>query len=351
MSSIKIINGGLMTTVQDKGRFGYQASGMQVSGVMDRYSAIIANALAGNDADAALLETTFIGPEIEAQERLLVAVTGGQPIISIDGRDAAPYRTHVLQPGQRLKVAGMKSGIRAYIAIAGGIDVPVVMGSRSTNLKLKIGGCSGRKLNAGDILPVGKASEQAKNVMEGNASARSISIQQDASSVKTIRIVLGPQNNYFSQETLDALEQAEYSITNESDRMGYRLSGPAIEKTITKDLITDGIVFGSIQIPPNGQPIIMMADHQTTGGYPKVGTVISADLSVLAQCTPGTKLRFKIVSVQEAQQAYLDKEKWLSNLINDIGKECSISKNEKQFKIRINDEVFDVTIEEITDRR
>lgn len=348
MSVINIINGGLMTTVQDRGRLGYQASGMQVSGVMDKYSAAIANALVCNDSNAAVLETTFMGPELEVQEKLLLAVAGGKPILTIDGKEAASYTSHLLVPGQRLKVSGMKAGLRAYIAVSGGFDVPVVMGSRSTNLKLGIGGFQGRKLNNGDILPVGNPSKKATDIILGNAPARYAECFIPKNDINTIRIVLGPQKEYFSDDTLRALEESEYLISNEADRMGYRLEGNSLEKTITKDLITDGIVFGSIQIPPNGQPIIMMADHQTTGGYPKLGTVCSVDLPVLAQCIPGTKIKFKTVSVHEAQQLLREKEKWLQDFVDRLDKKNVSQGKEKQFKLKINGELFDVSIEEIS---
>lgn len=346
--NIKIINGGLMTTVQDMGRTGYQASGMQVSGVMDQYSAAIANALVDNDKYAAVLETTFLGPELEAEADCLVAVAGGSPNILIDGQATDCYRSLVLRKGQKLKFTGMNHGMRSYIAIAGGWEVPPVLGSRSTNLKLKIGGLDGRKLAAGDVLPVGEPSGIAREIIAGTKPARITTMTQQPGDVTDIRVVLGPQNNYFDDEIIkEVFGKSSYTIANESDRMGYRLEGEPIKRRDAKDMITDGIVFGSIQIPPNGQPIVMMADHQTTGGYPKIATVISADLPILAQCTPGMKIRFCITSVAEAQTIYTEYVKKLAVRLEEIRHSAVKQSAIKNFNLKINGQLFQVSVEEI----
>lgn len=352
--SIKVINGGLLATVQDKGRYGFQAGGVQVSGVMDRDAAELANFLVGNEPEAAVLETTYLGPELEFAEAALVAATGGLPDMLLDGKKVEPYRSLVVRQGQRLKLAAQKSGMRAYIAVAGGLAVPKVMGSRSTNLKLAIGGLAGRKLQAGDELPTGQPGEYAQAVLAGTKRPRVAKLPEalKPENVQPIRIILGPQDDYFSQEEIERFCQEIYTVSNESDRMGYRLQGRPVAKTNNRDLITDGIVFGSIQIPPNGQPIIMLADHQTTGGYPKLATVATVDLPKLAQAMPGTKLQFSLVTVQAAQKLLRQQYKEQQDIFRQIAAEADKpilkpSGKAKKLHLRVNGEDFDVTVEEI----
>lgn len=360
--SIKVINSGLMTTIQDKGRMGYQASGMQVSGDMDRYSASIANALVGNEDDAPLLECTYLGPELEASEDVLVAVTGGEPKVLVDNKPVHAYESLILHKGQHLRVASMDEGTRAYIAIDGGIDVPLVLGSHSTNLKLGIGGAEGSKLYNGEVLNTGRPTDLAKAIISGKSNIRHTDHEymshhhlwqeNNHGDSHEIRIVLGPQDDYFTPEAVKALDGAVYTISNESDRMGYRMEGEAIQRATQRDMITDGIVFGSIQVPPNGQPIIMMADHQTTGGYPKIATVISADLPLLAQCAPGSKISFKVISVEEAQDIYIKFREALKEQIALMDKD---SKEEwpdrrpgvRNYNLKIDGQLFQVSVEEI----
>ncbi len=376
--SIKVINSGLMTTIQDKGRMGYQASGMQVSGDMDRYSASIANALVGNEGDAPLLECTYMGPELEADEDVLVAVAGGEPKVLVDNKPAHAYESLILHKGQHLKVSSMEEGTRAYIAVDGGIDVPLVMGSHSTNLKLGIGGAEGTKLYNGEVLKTGKPTDLAKAIIAGKSHIRHTDHEymthhhlwgeNHNGDIYEIRIVLGPQDDYFTSEAIDALNGAVYTISNDSDRMGYRLEGEVIQRATQRDMITDGIVFGSIQVPPNGQPIIMMADHQTTGGYPKVATVISADLPLLAQCSPGSKISFKVISVEEAQEIYVKFRLAMKEQIALMDKEAEDVTEEEEavkaedakkmewpdrrpgvrnYNLKIDGQLFHVSVEEI----
>ena len=364
--SIKVINGGLLTTVQDSGRYGMQAGGMQVSGVMDYPAALLANLLVGNKVDfttnpfgapmAAVLESTFAGPELEFQQDALVAVTGGVP--QLDGHSVAPYKALVVRQGQRLKVGSQKQGMRAYIAVAGGIDVPKVQGSRSTNLKLKLGGWQGRKLVAGDILPLGAPETDSRKMLAGQlplpqAQEICAGLQEKLSQQEPliIRIVPGPQQEYFSSQELEKFTQEIYTISNDADRMGYRLEGRPVEKKLQQDLITDGIVFGSIQIPPNGQPIIMLADHQTTGGYPKIATVATVDLPLLAQAMPGRKIQFAFVTVQTAQgllRQWADSWQKLAEEIYHRPVEKSsthYSPKAKRYQMRINGQAYDVVVE------
>lgn len=366
--SIKVINGGLLTTLQDSGRYGMQAGGMQVSGVMDYPAALLANLLVGNKVDfatnpfgapmAAVLESTFAGPELEFQQDALVVVTGGVPQLQLDGHAVAPYKALVVRQGQRLKVVSQKQGMRAYIAVAGGIEVPEVQGSRSTNLKLKLGGWQGRKLLAGDILPMGKPEADSRKMLAGQlvlpqAQEICAGLQEKLSQQEplVIRIIPGPQQEYFSSQELEKFAQEIYTISNDVDRMGYRLEGRPVEKKLQQDLITDGIVFGSIQIPPNGQPIIMLADHQTTGGYPKIATVATVDLPLLAQAMPGQKIQFAFVTVQTAQgllRQWADSWQKLAEEICDMTAEKSYtgySPKAKRYQMRVNGQSYDVVVE------
>ena len=351
--SIKVINGGLMTTVQDQGRYGMQAGGMQVSGCMDNLAARIANELVGNAANCAVLETTYLGPELEFTEKALVAVAGGEPDVQLAGKAVPAYKAIIVQPGQHLKVNAQKKGMRAYIAVAGGLDVPEVLGSRSTNLKLKIGGVAGRKIQPGDEIPVGRPGEYAVGALAGKKALRqdAVGFGGGQPEILEIRAVAGPQEDYFSPEEYERLQQEIYTVSNESDRMGYRLEGRPVENTRQQDLITDGIVFGSVQIPPNGQPIIMLADHQTTGGYPKIATVATVDLPKLAQAMPGSKLQFKLITVQEAQRLLREQHKKLNNLLTDIrntGENVhQYGSKAKEYTLKINGQSFQVIVEPV----
>ena len=283
---IKIIKAGMLTTIQDMGRYGYQETGMAVSGVMDTRSTSLANILVGNEETEGVLEVTIMGPTIEFTEDNIIAVTGGDLGAAIDGTPIERYAAIRVKAGQTLSFAMPKSGARAYVAFAGGLDVPVVMGSKSTNLKSKIGGFEGRKLPVPDF----SAKEHE------------------------IRVVLGPQDDCFPQSSIDTFFNNVYTISNEYDRMGCRMQGEVIKHKVGGDIITDGISFGAVQVPSHGNPIVMMADHQTTGGYTKIGNVISVDLPILAQCMPGHKIHFKWISIEAAQYWYCREKKEFAEL-------------------------------------
>lgn len=294
---ISIKYGGLLTTVQDAGRKGYQTSGFGVSGVMDQRSYQIANMLLSNDPEEAVLEATVMGPEILFLEHNLFAVTGGDFAPSLDGKPIDNYAVYLGQKGSVLKLSFAKEGARAYIAFAGGLDIPMVMGSRSTNLKCRLGGFHGRKLEAGDEIAFRAPVTELPNMYKRYEKIREFSEREI-----TLRIVPGPQDDYFSEEGMHTFFNSAYKVGQESDRMGYRLEGEAIAAKKGVDIISDGIAFGSIQVPASGMPIIMMADRQTTGGYAKIGTVITTDLPKLAQSMPGTVIHFEPVTVEEAQR-------------------------------------------------
>ena len=297
---IKFLNGGFLTTVQDMGRTGYQESGMSVSGVMDQRSAALANLLVGNDINEGVLEVTLMGPMMEVTEDNVIAVTGGNLGAKVNGKELPMYQAVQVKKGDSISFAGMFSGSRAYVAIAGGLDVPVVMGSKSTNLKLKVGGFQGRKLGAGDEIGFSAPRPVLKNM-----HLRKLTPEDFTATEQTLRVVLGPQDDCFTEKGIETFLNSTYAFTNESDRMGCRCEGEVIEHKNGGDIITDGIAFGAIQVPSHGRPIIMMADHQTTGGYTKIAAVITVDLPKVAQSRPGYKVKFQKVSVEEAQELYV----------------------------------------------
>lgn len=296
---IKIKTGGFLTTIQDMGRFGYQETGMSVSGVMDTRSASLANILVGNDENEGVIEVTLMGPTMEFTADNIIAVTGGDLGAKLDGNLLPRYEAVLVKAGQTLSFTGLKSGARAFIAFAGGLAVPAVMGSKSTNLKSKIGGFEGRKLEKDDA--IGFAAPKTSLT---NMDKRKLSIPDFSAKEHDLRVVLGPQDDCFPQSSIDTFFNNVYTIGNEYDRMGCRMQGPVIKHKVGGDIITDGISFGAVQVPSHGNPIVMMADHQTTGGYTKIANVISVDLPVLAQCMPGHKIHFRWVSIEEAQFWY-----------------------------------------------
>ena len=298
---IQFANGGFLTTVQDMGRIGFQEAGMSVSGVMDQRSAALANILVGNDENEAVIEVTLMGPMISFTEDNIIAVTGGNLGPKLNGKDLPMYQAVLAHNGDSLSFTGMVSGSRAYIAFAGGLDIPLVMGSKSTNLKSKVGGYQGRKLGSGDEIGF-----SAPKTVLPNMRQRTLVPEEFVSGEQTIRVVMGPQDDCFTDKGIRTFLSASYAFTNESDRMGCRLEGEVIEHKNGGDIITDGIAFGAIQVPSHGQPIIMMADHQTTGGYTKIAAVISVDLPKIAQSRPGYKVKFERVSIEEAQRLYVE---------------------------------------------
>jgi antagonist of KipI len=298
MSVVKIISPGLLTTVQDDGRYAYQRFGMSISGAMDRFSSHVANFLVGNDPGEAVLETTLMGPSLEMQGDCVIALTGADMAPQIDGKAVPMWQTLFVPKGSMLTFSALTCGARGYIAFAGGIDLPEVMGSRSTYVKAKVGGLEGRPLRAGDVLSVNRL-KKSLNIKRVRVAEQYI---PNYPTEQVLRVVLGPQDDYFTQEGIDTLVSETYTVSKECDRMGYRLEGKPIAHKESADIISDGIMIGSVQVPGNGLPIILMADRQTTGGYTKVATVISVDLPKVAQAKAGDSFRFEIVSVEQAQQ-------------------------------------------------
>lgn len=299
-AGITILNPGLLTTVQDGGRIGYQAFGVSVSGVMDPRAMNIANILVGNDDNEAVLECTMMGPQIRFDVSNVIAVTGGDLGASIDGQPIPTYRAVKVQAGQTLRFTGLRGGCRAFIAFAGGLDIPLVMGSRSTYMKAKIGGLEGRKLQKDDVIGFRDPKETIHNF-----DIRGFTPEFVPRNEYTLHVILGPQDDMFTDEGLKTFLSETYTVTPEFDRMGCRLDGPVIAHKNGGDIISDGIAFGAIQVPSAGKPIIMLADRQTTGGYTKIANVITADFRLLAQMKAGDKVRFEKTSIAAAQEALL----------------------------------------------
>ena len=308
--SITILNPGLLTTVQDFGRIGYQQFGVPVSGVVDPRAMSIANILVDNPEDEAVLECTMLGPQIRFNAPNAIAITGGDLGPTIDNQPIPNYAAIRVEAGQVLRFAGLRSGCRAYIAFAGGLDIAPVMGSRSTYMKAKIGGVKGRKLQKDDVIKFRKPNPDLRGL-----NIRHISPEFVPRLEYKLRVVLGPQDDMFTEHGIETFLSESYVVTPEFDRMGCRLDGEIIEhKGESGDIISDGIAFGAIQVPTAGKPIIMLSDRQTTGGYTKIANVISADFRILAQLKAGDRVRFAQVSVAAAQDALLTQRAALKTL-------------------------------------
>ncbi len=307
--SVRIVKSGMLTTVQDQGRVGYQQFGVSVSGVMDSRAAALANLLVGNDPQEAVLECTLLGPQIQFQTVNYFAVTGADLSPVLDGHPVSVYCAIRAEAGQILRFGTPRRGCRAYIAFAGGMDLPAVMGSRSTYLRAELGGFQGRKLADGDVIPFRAPKRNLIGVYRTTYPIDTIPLKEFV-----LRVILGPQDDYFTAHGLETFFSQTYTVTPESDRMGCRLDGPEIRHKTASDIISDGIAFGAIQVPSSGKPIIMLADRQSVGGYTKIANVITADLRLLAQLKPGDHVRFKEVSVHYGQSLYLQQKAELEKL-------------------------------------
>ncbi|NJE04872.1 biotin-dependent carboxyltransferase [Thermococcus sp. M36] len=292
-----------LLTVQDSGRPNYRKLGVPISGFMDDVSARLANYLAGNPGNAPLLEFLLAGPMLRFNASTVFAVAGDVEV-RLNGVPVEPWTSHWAKRGDVLEVGTLKSGLYGYIAFAGGIKCERLLGSCSTYPKASLG----NPLKAGDRLSLGYAVLTGR---EGRYLPRELRPDHSASK-KEIRIVLGPNLDHFTEGGIETFLSSEYTVTAESDRMGYRLDGPVIEHSGKgADIVTEPLLPGTVQVPASGKPIVMMRDAQTTGGYAKIATVISADLHILAQSRPGTKVMFRAVGAGEAQEALRKREKTL----------------------------------------
>ena len=305
--AIEVIEPGLFTTVQDRGRYGYQRIGVPVSGAMDQFALRAANLLVGNDENAAALEMTVIGPTVEFKGDAAIAVTGADLTPMLDGSPMPRWEAVPVAAGSRLSFHGMADGIRGYLAISGGIDVPEVMGSRSTYVKGGFGGLNGSAVSAGDVL----------DTLDAPGPARSMPPDFEPPVYGTeheLRVLLGPQDHAFDDGAISTLLGSTFTVSLDSDRMGYRLEGPQIAHRESPDIISEGNAPGAVQVSGDGVPTVLMADRGTTGGYTKIAAVITADVGRLAQAVPGESVRFTAVVHDEAVAALEEQEAILASI-------------------------------------
>lgn len=344
MSGFKIITSGFMTTIQDNGRFNFQKYGIPVAGAMDRRSLELANILVGNSRDAAGLEITYTGPAIEFESSMAIAITGADMSPTINGKQVEAYKTIYVNSGDVLSFGGLKNGLRTYLAIEGGIDVPSIMGSKSTYLKAELGGFEGRKLKAGDRIQTSCVSRTSPI---GTRKIPSFLIPRYDNEI-CVRVIMGPEDDCFTSEGLSAFLENQFTVTDQSDRMGLRLQGPVITHKNHPDILSSGINLGTIQVAGNEQPIILMADRQTTGGYTRIANVISIDIPRLAQARPGDRVRFQSVDVELAQRLLREVETETLRLVENFEMgNYDIPQNGQEYLITLNGKRYEVSVAEI----
>lgn len=322
--TIRVVGAGLQTTVQDLGRPDHQRDGVPGGGAMDRAALRVGNALIGNDDGAAAFEATLIGPALAFDDPAVIAITGGDLDPTIDGQSAPMWRAICVPRGATLRFGRPKLGCRAYVAVAGGIDVPLIFGSRSTYLRAQFGGHEGRALRVGDVLRTQNPSHVSEQIGQALRAGHDDAVVAVASwsaghtlrarysSEPVVRLIAGAHAELLAAPSRTKLFSASFNISSSSDRMGYRLEGVELPLRSPVELLSEGVAFGTMQLPPDGMPIVLMADRQTTGGYPRIGEVATVDLPLVAQLKPGDRLRFRPVSVDEAQRAYLMHEQDLA---------------------------------------
>jgi len=340
MGKIEILASGVQTSVQDLGRASFQKMGMPMSGVMDNYSARCANLLVDNHESAALLEAALLGPEIKFLEKNLVAVTGADMNAKINEVKIKSHKSYLVNAGDVLKLHHAASGLRTYIAFAGGIDVPLLMDSYSTYIRGGIGGFLGRALKPGDVLDTFYTDKYLISEMhDSHINTYPCDI--------VVRVVMGPHCECFLQEGLDTFLTQEYTIGSRSDRMGIFLEGLSLAfSNETADILSSAILMGSIQVTNDATPVILMAERQTTGGYAQIATVISPDLPKLSQARPGNKVRFQKVDVYEAQSLYREYEQKITAIKKELSHGFSaVSSHTKD--LTLNGKTYRAIIEEV----
>ena len=308
MEIFEVVQPGPLTTVQDLGRYGYQQYGVPVSGAMDGYAMRAANWLAGNGEVEACLEITLLGPRLRVLGDAVLAITGADLSPSLNGNPVPLWETVRVRAGDTISFGQPKKGCRSYLAVVGSIDVPPVMGSRSTYIKSRLGGFEGRPIRAGDRLQSGKAR------LEAPLKKVPLEYIPEYRTDNELRVIMGPQDDYFSDSGIQTFLSSEYTVSSQADRMGYRMDGPRIEHKAGADIISDGVPPGAVQVPGDGLPIILLADRQTTGGYVKIATVSTVDIPKLAQARPGDRVRFRAVTEDDAHNLLRAYEQTLDTL-------------------------------------
>jgi antagonist of KipI len=307
VASVRIAKPGLQTTIQDLGRWGYQANGVPVSGAMDIGAHRTANALAGNAASAATLEITLVGPEFTCNRDCVIGVAGARFDVTVHGTPVpSADSSFEVAAGQPVRFGARLGGARAYVAIDGGFIVPEILGSRSTHLSSRMGGFEGRALRAGDRIPIGAARAVSAQGL------RALPLAAPGECV--LRVLPSPDLERFDVAAFDALVSGPYVVRSESNRMGYRLRGPRVALREAGAKISDAVPLGLIQMPPLGDPVLLMADRPTTGGYAAIANVITADIDLAAQLAPGDAFRFAPCSVDDALDAIFDRERHIAQI-------------------------------------
>jgi biotin-dependent carboxylase-like uncharacterized protein len=351
---LRFEKGGLLTTVQDPGRWGHQAIGMPVAGAMDTFALRAGNIIVGNDAGAAALEVTVTGPTFSVTEGGgVICLSGAELDFRINGEKASAWTACSVKAGDKVSVGGPAgAGCRGYLCFSGGIDAPVVLGSRSTYLRAKIGGLEGRPIKGGDVLETG---ENPPLWRRSEGFTCPAILRPDYRKQRPIRVVLGPQEDCFTPQGIETFLGSEYAVTNEADRMGFRLEGPAIEHTGGADIISDGIPLGAVQVPGHGKPVVMMADRQTTGGYTKIAVVVAADIGLLAQRMPGDGVRFEKVEFDEALAIAREARARLQSLVPERARFRSVpravaggtvGREKYSFRMTVDGASYEVDVEE-----
>ena len=313
--SLEVLEVSGLATIQDSGRTGWRRFGVPTSGPMDTFAFQAANALAGNVAECAVLEIGLGDTTFQALEDCVIAVTGAGYKLSIYIWEFPLWSSFFVRSGWKIHFNKAQAGMWAYLAVTGGFQTQGILGSRSTYLRGAFGGFKGRQLQAGDVIRTGNLSHLSSEIAARTMARETIPAYTQT---PTIDVILGPQTDCFTDESLKTFLSSEYSVSLTSDRMGYRLEGPSLTYRNKTELISEGMTCGSIQVPSNGQPIVMMADGPTAGGYPKIGAVASADLPLLAQCVPNqSRIRFRETTVTKAQEKYRAVFEGLQKIVPD----------------------------------
>lgn len=337
---IEIVSKGMATTIQDLGRLGYRAFGVPVSGAMDRESFTLANLLLHNDLNAPCLEMTLLGGSFKFFEDTKVAITGANmKPINQKGQPIPMWETTLIPAGDLLTFQSAETGMRTYLAFEGGIVSGLVMGSASTYRRANIYPFLGRALEKGDVF-------ECRGASKGEKRRVPVQMRPNFSSKLTIRVIMGPHEEAFTDEGIHTFLSNTYCVTKDSDRMGMRLTGAVIEHKDQADILSDGIVPGAIQVPKNGEPIILLSDAQTTGGYTKIAHVITQDLDRLAQARPGDEITFERCSLVEAQKLLVEQKTKLEAMVLPYE-----AKPIKHFMISVNGRGFNLAVEEVLDEQ
>jgi antagonist of KipI len=310
MSLIEVRAPGLLTTVQDLGREGFGSMGVSPSGAADAVALRVGNRLAGNAQGLAGLEMTLLGGTFFFREAAVAALTGSDFAPALDNRRVETWSSVEIRAGQTLQLGPTRAGARCYLCVRGGIDVKLFLGSASTHLLSGIGGFEGRALRKGDVLKVGRAIEAFRTFRKRNLARRAL---EKLAPRKVLRVTAGPQSDWFSKEEQKMFYAGTYRVTEESNRMGLRLEGAAIASASGGEMISEGVSLGAVQITASGLPIILFVEQQTTGGYPKIANVISADMSSLGQLRPRDEIRFELVKMETARALLAEREELLAS--------------------------------------